>query len=90
MYGASPTNGTVTPGHFEIMARFADLQSWRQWLEANRWVCTPDYVAAMVSHIRLAGMSDPLQGYADPSLITIDEGDLKTDYPSLRKNSRSV
>ena len=88
LYGASPANGTVTPCHFEIMARFADLQSWRRWLEANRWVCTADYVAAMVSHIRLAGMSDPLQGYADPSLITIDEGNLRESITFRGLNSR--
>jgi SAM-dependent methyltransferase len=89
LYGAGSAIGAVTPaGYFEIMARFADLLSWKRWLDANRWVGTPEYAAAMVSHIRLAGMFDPLQGYADPSLITIDEGNLRESILFRGLNSR--
>jgi SAM-dependent methyltransferase len=93
LYGAGPAIGAVTPtGYFEIMARFADLPSWRRWLDENPWVGTPEYAAAMVSHIRLAGLFDPLQGYADPSFITIDERNLRESilFGGLNSRCRAV
>jgi len=70
------------------MTRFANLQSWKSWLDANRWVGTPEYTAAMVSHIRLVGLFDPLQGQADPPLITINEENLRESIVFRGLNSR--
>ena len=74
--------------NYEVRVRFADLQAWRRWLLENPWALAPEYVAAIVSHIRVAGFFDPLQGHADPSQIQINENNIRESLVFRGVNSR--
>jgi SAM-dependent methyltransferase len=89
LYGDEPAIGAATPtGFFEVIAPFTNLPSWKRWLDENPWATTPEYVASVVSAIRRKGFFDPLRGYAHPSLIAIDERNLRESVVFRGLNSR--
>jgi SAM-dependent methyltransferase len=89
LYGAEPTIGAETStGFFEVIAPFANLPSWKRWLDENPWAIIPDYITSVVSDIRRKGLFDPLQGYARPSQIAIDEHNLRESVVFRGLNSR--
>ncbi len=93
LYGSEPAIGAATPtGFFEVIAPFTNLPSWKRWLDENPWATTPEYIAKVVSAIRSKGLFDPLQGYARPSLITIDESNLRESvvFRGLSSRCRAV
>jgi SAM-dependent methyltransferase len=89
LYGVEPAIGAATPTSlFEVIAPFTDLPGWKRWLDDNPWATTPEYIASVVSAIRRRGLFDPLQGYARPSLIDIDERNLRESVVFRGLNSR--
>ena len=78
----------ASPEFIELQTPMRGLAAWYRWIEENPWATSPHYVAAMVDSIKRFGLTDPLHGFALPSEITIDTGNLRESVLFRGINSR--
>jgi hypothetical protein len=78
----------ASPEFTELQTPMRSLSAWHRWVDDNPWATSPHYVGAMVESIKRFGLTDPLHGFALPSEITIDPGNLRESVLFRGINSR--